>query len=249
MGNGRHSGLQKNNGRRSSLPEGVTDITHKTDSGDYKVFRDTASGGYNYNGDGKDVMDFFKRKSNFEEVVKSISEKEKDHFYNWAIGEFMGSNKAEYSNLSSYEQRMLKTYDKILDKSVLHEGIVVRRLASFSLVNNGSRSVPSDSVLKSMEGNLINVRMPLSSSAAAEGLRIGSSGKNVEYVIHIPAGSKGAGMWIGDYRINAEWGPKQREFMVNRDTIFKQGKTTYNSKRGVYEVELYYVGRTKHKYD
>ena len=247
MGNGRHSGLQKNNGKRGDLPTGVKDIGHKTASGDYRVFKDTASGGYNYTGTGKDVQDFFKRQSNFEEIVKSLSSRDVDDFYKWAIGNFMGSNKAEWSTLSSYEQRMLKTYDKVLDKSVLHEGIVVRRLASFSLVNNGSRSIPSDFV--SMEGNLVNVRMPLSSSAAAEGLTIGSSGKNVEYVIHIPAGSKGAGMWIGDYRINSEWGPKQREFMVNRDTIFRQGKTTYNSKRGVYEVELHYVGRTKHKYD
>lgn len=248
MGNGRHSGLQRNNGKRDDLPKGVKDISHKLESGDYRVFKDTAYGGYNYTGDGKDVMDFFKRKSNFEEVIKSLSSNDVDDFYSWAIGDFMGSNKAEWNTLSSYEQRMLKTYDKVLDKSVLHEGIVVRRLASFSLVNNGSRSVPSDSVLKNMEGNLVNVRMPLSSSAAAEGLRIGSSGKNVEYVIHIPAGSTGAGMWIGDYRINSEWGPKQREFMINRDTVFKQGKTTYNSKRGVYEVELYYVGRTKHNY-
>lgn len=248
MGNGRHSGLQKNNGNRGELPKGVKDISHKLESGNFRVFKDKASGGWNYTGDGKDVMDFFNRKSNFEEIVKSLSPSEVHDFYSWAIGNFMGSNKAEYGNLNSYEQRMIKTYDKVLDKSVLHEGIVVRRLASFSLVNNGSRSIPSDSILKSMEGNLVNIRMPLSSSAAAEGLTIGASGKNVEYVLHIPAGSKGAGMWIGDYRINSEWGPKQREFMINRDTIFRQGKTTYNSKRGVYEVELHYVGRTKHKY-
>ena len=247
MGNGRHSGLQRHNGKRDSLPPGVEDVSYKVNSGEYRVFKDTAIGGYDYSGSGKDVQDFFSRKSNFEEVLKSLPANAVQDFRNWAVGDFMGSNKAEWNALSSREQRMLKTYDKVLDKSVLHEGIVVRRLASFSLVNNGSRNIPSD--FASMEGNLINVRMPLSSSAAAEGLKIGASGKNVEYVIHIPAGSKGAGMWIGDYRINSPWGPKQREFMVNRDTIFKQGKTTYNSKRGIYEVELYYVGRTKHKYN
>ena len=246
MGNGRHSGLQKNNGKHGNLPTGVKDISHKTDSGDYRVFTDKAQGSHRYSSNAKEVQDFFGRQSNFEEIIKSLSKKDVDAFYGWAIGRFMGSNKADWSNLSSYEQNMLKIYDKVLDKSVLNEGIVVRRLASFSLVNNGSRSVPSD--FAKLEGNLINVRMPLSSSAAAEGLTIGASGKNVEYVMHIPAGSKGAGMWIGDYRINSEWGPIQREFMVNRDTIFRQGKITYNSKRGIYEVELYYVGRTKHRY-
>ena len=246
MGNGRHSGLQRSNGKRDNLSLGVKDISHKVD-GDYIKFTDRASDGWNYHGTGADVQSFFKKQSNLEDVIKSLSSDDIHAFGMWAIGQFMGSNKAEWNSLSSREQHMLKTYDKILDKSVLHEGIVVRRLASFSLVNNGSRSIPTD--FASMEGNLINVRMPLSSSAAAEGLTIGARGKNVEYVMHIPAGSKGAGMWIGDYRINSEWGPKQREFMINRDTVFRQGKTTYNSARGVYEVELYYVGRTKHKYN
>lgn len=249
MGNGRHSGLQRHNGTQRSLPEGVSDISHKVDSGKYKIFTDKATGGYNYEGSGATTNEFFKKASNFEGIVKNLSDKEIADFYNWAIGDFMGSNKAQYENLSSREQRMLKTYDKVLDKSELYEGVVVRRLASFSLVNNGSRNIPDSDTLAKMEGNLINVSMPLSSSAAAEGLKIGASGKNVEYVIHIPEGSKGAGMWIGDYRINSHWGPKQREFMVNRDTVFRQGKTTYNSKRGIYEVELYYVGRTKHKYN
>ena len=247
MGNGRHSGLQRTNGKRDSLPTGVKDISHKVDSDKYKIFTDKASGGWNYSGTGADVQDFFKKQSNLEDIIKSLSSSDVSAFGNWAVGGFMGSNKAEWNRLSPSEQRMLKIYDKVLDKSELYEGIVVRRLASFSLVNNGSRDVPSD--FASMEGNLVNVRMPLSASAAAEGLTIGSWSKNVEYVIHIPSGSKGAGMWIGDYRINSEWGPKQREFMVNRDTVFRQGKTTYNSKRGVYEVELYYEGRTKHKYN
>lgn len=249
MGNGRHSGLQRSNGRHRGLPEGVSDISHKVDSDKYKIFTDIARGGYNYEGSGANTNEFFKKASNFEGIVKTLSDKEIADFYNWAIGDFMGSNKAQYADLSSREQRMLRTYDKVLDKSVLYEGVVVRRLASFSLVNNGSRSIPDSATLAKMEGNLVNVSMPLSTSAAAEGLRIGSSGKNVEYVIHIPGGSKGAGMWIGDYRINGEWGPKQREFMVNRDTVFRQGKTTYNSKRNVYEVELFYIGRTKHKYN
>ena len=243
MGTGR-SGLTKHSG---SLPPGVKDISHKVDSSKYKVFRDKPSGTHEYVGSGADVTNFFKAQSNFREIIQSMSAAERDDFFGWSQGQFMGSNKSEWSGLLSWEQDMLRTFDKFLDKSTLNQGIVVRRLASFSLVNNGSRVVPSADELVKMEGNLVNVGMPLSASAASAGLTIGTRGKNVEYVIHIPAGSKGAGMWIGDTQINA-WGPKQREFMVNRDTIFKQGKTTYNASRGVYEVELTYVGRTKHKY-
>ena len=234
---------------RSGLPKGVRDTTSATKTDGFRVFRDRARDGYSFEGSGNDVEKFFRSKSNMEQIIKSLSYDDQSAFRSWAIGMFMGSNKANFGSLSPMEQAMLKTYDRVLDKSELYEGIVVRRLASFSLVNQGSRSVPSESALAKMNGQLVNVTMPLSTSAAAQGLTIGASSKNVEYVIHIPSGSKGAGMWIGDYRINSEWGPKQREFMVNRDTIFKQGKTTYNQKRGVYEVELFYVGRTKHKYN
>lgn len=243
MGTGR-SGLNKHSG---SLPPGVKDKSHKVDSDKYKVFRDRPSGTHEYVGSGADVVNFFEAQSNFREIIQSMSATERRDFFNWSQGQFMGSNKSDWNGLSPWEQSMLKTFDKFLDKSTLNTGVVVRRLASFSLVNNGSRAVPSTDALVKMEGNLVNVGMPLSTSAASAGLSIGARGKNVEYVIHIPAGSKGAGMWIGDNHING-WGSRQREFMVNRDTIFRQGKTTYNESRGVYEVELHYVGRTKHKY-
>lgn len=246
MGTGR-SGLAKHNGASKNMLPGVKDISDKIDLDKYKVFRDTASGTHEYHGDGSDVVDFFQHQSNYDEIINSMTYDEKQQFVMWARGMFMGSNKAEYKDLMSREQQMLKTYDKILDKSELNEGIVVRRLASFSLVNNGSRDVPSKEALKNMEGQLVDVKMPLSASAASQGLSIGATGKNVEYVIHIPAGSKGAGMWIGDRRIN-NWGARQREFMVNRDVIFRQGKTVFNHDRGIYEVELIYVGRTKHRY-
>ena len=243
MGTGR-SGLNKRSG---GLLPGLKDISHKVDSDKYKVFRDKASGTHTYDGSGREVTKFFDQNSNYDELINSLTRDEIRAFIDWASGTFMGSNKSSFGNLTSREQDMLRVYDKILDKAQLNDGIVVRRLASFSLVNSGSRAVPSTDALVKMEGNLINVGMPLSTSAAAQGLTIGARGKNVEYVIHIPKGSTGAGMWIGDHRIN-HWGPQQREFMVNRDTIFRQGKTTYNSSRGIYEVELFYVGRSKHKY-
>ena len=243
MGTGR-SGLSKGG---VNLPPGVKDISHKVNTDEYKIFSDRASGSHTYEGSGTDVNNFFESQSNYLDMIREMSSEERSHFIDWARGQFMGSNKASWNDLLSYEQNMLRTYDKYLDRATLNEGIVVRRLASFSLVNNGSRNIPDAATLTKMEGNLINVSMPLSTSAAAQGLTIGRTSKNVEYVIHIPAGTKGAGMWIGDRRIN-HWGPEQREYMVNRDTIFRQGKTTYNKSRGVYEVELFYVGRTKHKY-
>ena len=72
----------------------------------------------------------------------------------------------------------------------------------------------------------------MSFGAASQGLTIGDSSKKVEYKLRIPPGSKGAGMWIGDKRING-WGAEQREFMSNRDSVFKVGKTTYDKRRGV----------------
>ena len=243
MGTGR-SGLSKG---IHNYP-GVKDTMHKLESGDYRIFTDRAFGEtHYYAGSGSDVTDFFSRQSNFDELINSFTREDRRAFIDWASGEFMRDNKKSFNELSSYKQDMLRIYDKILDKATLNEGIVVRRLASFSLVNNGSRNVPSIDALAKMEGQLVNVGMPLSTSAAAEGLTIGARGKNVEYVIHIPKGSTGAGMWIGDSRIN-HWGPQQREFMVNRDVILRQGKATYNQSRRLWEVEMFYVGRTKHKY-
>lgn len=230
------------------MPKGVKDITHKVDTDKFHIFPDKSSGTHTYEGSGADTVQFFKDTSNFDKIISGLDITQREAFEEWASGYFMGSNKVEkFSDLSKRSQQLLRIYDKTLDKSNLTEGLVVRRLASFSLINNGSRSIPSKDELKAMEGNLVKLNMPLSTSAAAEGLTIGTMGKNVEYVFHIPGGTVGSGMWIGDTRING-WGAKQREFMVNRDTVYQQGPTTYNSKRGVYEVNLYYIGREKHKY-
>ena len=102
-----------------------------------------------------------------------------------------------------------------------------------------------------MKGKVVYSPANLSTGVAKTGLTIGAaSEKPIEYRIHIPAGSKGAGMWIGDDRING-WGGRQREFMTNRDSLYvigdsKDGKDYKD--RDVTYVDLYYIGRTKHKY-
>lgn len=88
----------------------------------------------------------------------------------------------------------------------------------------------------------------MSFSAAKQGLKIDAmSSANVEYVLSIPGGSKGAGMYIGDKRIN-KWGNRQREFMTNRDTAYRVGKTSFDTNKNIYVVELSYVGRLAHDY-
>jgi hypothetical protein len=88
----------------------------------------------------------------------------------------------------------------------------------------------------------------MSTGAAKTGLGIGSSsGKQVRLRIQIPAGAKGAGMWIGDSRIHG-WGAKQLEFMTNRDSYFKVGKTVFDKASGMYVVNIKWVGHDKHDY-
>ena len=115
MGTGR-SGLTKHGG---SLPPGVKDISHKVDSSKYKVFRDRPSGTHEYVGSGADVANFFEAQSNFREIIQSMSTEERQHFFDWSQGQFMGNNKSDWNSLLPYEQNMLRAFDKILDKSTV----------------------------------------------------------------------------------------------------------------------------------
>ena len=116
--------------------------------------------------------------------------------------------------MSGLEQQLTRVYDKYLDQSVINAGVEVRRLGSAELLLGSGRSLArSIEELKALEGRDIFAKGSMSFGAAAEGLYIGGdSRKNVEYKLRIPGGSKGAGMWIGDSRING-WGPEQREFL------------------------------------
>ena len=138
----------------------------------------------------------------------------------------------------------------MLDRSVMTKGVAVVRRATPELLLGAGAGRPTLEQLQAMEGRTITSKGNMSTGAAKQGLTISSVGthKPCEYRIHIPAGSKGAGMWIGDARINPGWGAKQREFMTNRDISLKVGKTTYDKKRNVFITDVYFVGRLAHDY-
>lgn len=161
-----------------------------------------------------------------------------------------------YSEMSTLAKQDIKIFDRTLDQATLDEGIVVRRRATteFLFGERLSRGELSIDAFKDKRGTIITADAPMSTGAAAHGLKISFSGagKPVEYVIHIPGKTKGAGMWIGDSRINRGFGPDQREFVVNRDTAYAVGRTVVGKDPvdgdEVYQVHLYYVGRKKHRY-
>ena len=146
-----------------------------------------------------------------------------------------------------YDQEYTQRYDDMLDKSVITKGVtVVRRTTAEWLFGKGHYSASLEE-LKSMAGKEITIKGNMSTGAAAQGLTIGDDSKHHEIRIRIPAGSKGAGMWIGDHRVNG-WGPEQREFMTNRDIVVKVGRTTYDKTRGVYVTDVTYTRRMPHDY-
>lgn len=222
------------------------------DTTNYHEFTDmpSRSSEYEYQGDGRETVDWFRNNSNFDELIRSMNGDDRGAFQSWMNGYWMaGQMYRGYDNLTNGEQSMIRSYDKILDQSVIREAFTVRRLATSELVlGAGNRSVTSLEQLQALRGQTITSTGNMSTGAAAHGLGIGSaSRKPVEYVMKFPAGSKGAGMWIGDRRIGG-WGAKQREFMTNRDINFTVGNTTYNRRTGKYEVELIYAGRNEHDY-
>lgn len=149
--------------------------------------------------------------------------------------------------MTGSEQRRTQIYDDILDQSVLNKGVVLTRSSTAELVFGGGHTKASLDDFQAAEGSIITSKGSMSFGAASQGLSIGSYGKTVEYSLKIPGGSKGAGMWVGDTRVNG-WGADQREFMTNRDSVFRVGKTTYNKERRTYSVELEWMGHTAHDY-
>lgn len=204
-------------------------------------------GGWQYDGDGQDEMDFFFENSNFDDMINQMSEDDKQAFKMWARGAFMDGQQYDgWDNMTNLEKERTQRYDRILDNAELKKGIELRRLSDAQLVLGAGNKMPSMEDLKAMEGQYITAKGSMSFAAAKRGLTIGDTDKKVEYVLKIPPG-KGAGMWIGSGAIN-DWGSQQREFMTNRDISIKVGKTRYNKDRGIYEVELEFGGRQKHDY-
>lgn len=225
-------------------------------SGSETVFTDTSAHTLTPShdfGHNPDIVQYFKDNSNIEQLLPLLNSTESVYFENWAAGWFMSSmgrgssSQRKYSDLDPASQKMLRTYDKYIDKSEFHEGIVVRTLGGYSPVT-GNRGVPSDAEWAKIVGNPVKLNMPMSAAAAAHGLTIGQKGKNVEYVWHIPPNTKGVAMPLVDRRVNPDWQERQREVMMNRDVYWRPGNRTFNKSRGVWEIQMYYVGKDKHDY-
>lgn len=149
--------------------------------------------------------------------------------------------------MADWAREYTKHYDQILDKATLNHGVVVSRDSTAELIFGKGHKTASLEELKAAEGTIVKSKSAMSTGAASTGLAIGDASKQILYRIQIPAGSKGAGMWIADSRIHG-WGRDQREFMTNRDSVFKVGKTVWDDRLKKYIVNLKWVGHTKHDY-
>ena len=247
-----------NSPKRSNKNGGGNEIVNRTQGQEggnnkYKEFKDketTDTRSYNNRKqDGQEQKDWFAKHSNFDELIKEMDGTEREAFNDfWAPGHFMrGQQYRGFDNMSSTDQRLTEIYDNYLDRATLDHGVIVTRMTDAQLVMGAGHYTASLEELRSMEGKVVPSKGNMSFGAAQHGLRIGDYSKNIEYRLAIPGGTKGAGMWIGDKRINF-WGAEQREFMTNRDILVKVGKTTYDKTRDVYVVNLKYVGRTEHDY-
>lgn len=218
---------------------------------DYHVFPDRSIvNEWEFRGTGRETVEWFNNNSNYDELIRSMDYDDHGAFRSWMNGYWMGGQMyRDFDSLSPGERQMIRSYDKILDQSVVREAFTVRRQATAELVLGAGNRIPTSiEQLRALQGTTITSKGCMSTAAASRGLAIGdSASKSIEYVMKFPAGTKGAGMWIGDRRIGG-WGAKQREFMTNRDINFRVGNTTYNSRTGKYEVELIYTGRNEHNY-
>ena len=230
----------------------------------YHEFDDLPSGTHEYGGDGQAQVDWFNKNSNYNELIEQMDSDERGQFDNvWVPGSFMGGmGYRDFSAMPSWAQEAVRTYDKYLDQSYLDKALVVSRLTTSELILGKGNKFGTLEQLQAMEGQVVTSKANLSAGAAKQGLSIGShlttnpssswqrsSGKSVELKIHIPSGTTGAGMWIGDSRINSGFGREQREFMMNRDGRYLVGKTTYDKTRDVHVVNVTWVGHYEHKYD
>lgn len=207
----------------------------------FKTFNAMMEDGKRYQGDGADAVAFFGKNSNYNALISQMSDEERNDFHDFVAGIFM-YNKGK--SLDANDQRRQATYDKYLGQATLSEGVEVKRLTDWSFLG-GAKTAEQ---LSAMQGQVITSKYPLSTGAAGEGLLMYSNYKSkpVEINYKIPP-STGAGMWIGDTRINPTFGAKQREFMLNRNTDWKVGKSHFDSKRGITVIDMEFVGKTSRR--
>ena len=240
--------------RGGSSSQGKT-ASQATENEEYKTFSGVPDWEKEFKGDGTEEESFFKENSNYDELVKDIKRRGDDvPFEYWSSGVFMTGYMSKLSEkgfdgLDKSTKEWQVTFDHYLDQSEITKGIELRRLSDAQLLLGKGNKTATLEELQALKGRIVTSVGNMSSSAASQGLQIDSTAKKpIEYVIKVPPGTKGAGMWIGDTKLNPRWGNKQREFMFNRDINLKIGDTHYNKQRDVFEVELKYESRNKHDY-
>lgn len=211
-------------------------------------FSDKADDTHSYAGDGQEQVDFFYENSNFDWLLSDLDEDQEEALRSYTEGELMRSYAhSGWDEMPVYIQDMVRSMDEVIDQATLDEGVVVTRLSNAALLLGYDNKQALLTELKAMVGKRVVSKGFMSCGAADEGLSIGNRHKMVEYKIGIPGGSVGAGMWLGDDRIN-NWGARQREFCLNRDTEYEVKSVNFDPERGIYTVALEYVGRHEHDY-
>lgn len=242
-------------GDRNGSKKAGAKMINKTQNqnNNYKMFKDEARGtsgrdGFLYTGDGQEQEDWFKQHSNYDDLISNMTNDERSAFLRWAEGYFMdGEMYKGWERMGSSSKEYTQIYDKILDRATLDHGVIVARDSTAELIFGKGHKTTTLEELKAAQGQVVTTASALSSGAASTGLSIGDSSKQILYRISIPAGAKGAGMWIADSRIHG-WGRRQLEFMINRDSTFKVGKTVWDDRLKKYVVSLKWLGHSKHEY-
>ena len=191
----------------------------------YKKFDTLSVGTHRYPDRGADdesgTSKWWEDNSNVQELWNEASNSSEDSraFERWTEGHFMmGQQYGGFGNMSSRDQAMTRIYDSYLDRSVIRENVEVSRRATAELLFGRGNTWVNEDKLNAMLGKEVVSLGNMSTGAASDGLTIGSgSSKPIEYIIRIPAGSVGAGMYIGNRQVNPYWRGEQREFMTNRD--------------------------------
>ena len=245
---------------------GPSKIRRSSNNQRYKTFHSDIVhepfGPEHYEDDGGATADWFMRHTNAEELYDIVDSFNADYvdgydaFDYWARGYFMrGQQYRGFDRLDEDEQAMTRIFDTVLDQGTNDTGFEVVRRASWVMLGDGISKYESQpdtirAFLNDMKGQTIINRGNMSTAAADSGLLISVDARErpVEFHIKVPANSKGAGMWIGDYRVNPGWEDGQREFMFNRDSLFKIGTYHYSKKKDCWIVNLTWRGHTEHDY-
>ena len=202
-----------------------------------------------YVGDGAEQIAWFREHTNADELIRNMQRNEKEAFQLWTKGRMMSQQYRRWDQLNDEAKHIIAVIDRYIDKSTLDAGLTVVRSSTAEFLFGQGKERGTLNEFQAQKGRVIDCPVNFSCGAAAQGLKIGTGAidNTVEYKIRIPAGSKGAGMWITDRSINA-WGVRQREFLMSRDVRYRVGNTTYDSDRRVYVVELEYLGKLTHDY-